>query len=177
MSRAVPNLMTNRLKLSTFKETDVASIMPLANNYEVAKNLGRMPYPYTTQDAKFFLDEIVATEMTWKVSLKETSKMVGTIGLRPIVDDEISELGYWYGQEFWGQGYATEAANAVIEFAFKELGLIRLEAGYFIVNQASGNVLKKLNFTQKGTSLRDCMAQKKKLNHAELELMSKDFNA
>lgn len=64
----------------------------------------------------------------------------------------------------------------MIGFALKELGLIRIEAGYFIVNEASGNVLKKLNFTQKGTSLRECMAQKKKLNHAELELMSKDFN-
>ena len=175
MSKPVPDLMTNRLKLSTFKETDIPSIVSLANNYEVAKNLGRMPFPYLVKDAEFFLDKIVTTELTWKISLLDTSEMIGTIGLRPIVKDEVSELGFWYGQEFWGNGYATEAANAVIDLAFKELALLKIEAGHFLVNEASGHVLKKVGFTQTGTSLRDCMAQNKKLSHAELELKSINF--
>ena len=175
MSTPQPELITQRLTLSLFNETDISAIVSLANNYEVAKNLGRMPFPYKLEDAEFFLAEIVTTELTWKVSLLETSEMIGTIGLRPIVKDEVSELGFWYGQNFWGKGYATEAANAVINLAFEELALLKIEAGHFLVNEASGHVLKKVGFTQTGTSLRDCMAQKKKLNHAELELKSENF--
>lgn len=170
MSGPTSKLETVRLSLSAFNQTDNSKIVSLANNYELAKNLGRMPYPYGKDDAAFFLTHIVTAEATWKVSLKETGEMIGTIGLRPIIKNTVSELGFWYGQVFWGYGYATEAAKAVIEHAFNDLNLTKIIAGHFVANPASGKVLKKLGFLQIGRSPRECMAQNKMLAHVELEL-------
>jgi len=98
--------------------------------------------------------------------------MIGSIGLRPIIRNKISELGFWYGQASWGYGYATEVGNAVIEHAFNDLNLTKIIAGHFVANPASGKVLKKLGFLQIGRSPRECMAQNKMLAHVELELTS-----
>ena len=172
MSDSISKLETDRLNLSSFNQMDKSKIVSLANNYEIAKNLGRMPYPYQKDDAEFFLTNVVTTEVTWKISLKETGEMIGTIGLKPVINNMVSELGFWYGQEFWGYGYATEAAKAVIEHAFHDLNLTKIIAGHFVANPASGKVLKKLGFLQIGRSPRECMTQTKMLAHVELELTS-----
>ena len=56
------------------------------------------------------------------------------------------EIGYWLGVPFWGQGYATEAARAVIDYAFEEFGSTELRAGARVVNPASRRVLEKCGF-------------------------------
>ena len=63
------------------------------------------------------------------------------------------ELGYWIGVPFWGLGYATEAARALIEYAFGELGDEFLLAGARVSNPASRRVLKKCGFKWIGVAL------------------------
>lgn len=60
------------------------------------------------------------------------------------------ETAYWVGETFWGNGYATEAAQAVMEFAFEEKGYHRVFARCFRSNPASGRVLEKLGMKQEG---------------------------
>jgi RimJ/RimL family protein N-acetyltransferase len=71
--------------------------------------------------------------------------MIGLADLGGISGAE-AELGYWLGKAWWGQGYATEAAGALIQFAWRALRLTRLNAGRAADNLASGRVLTKLGF-------------------------------
>ena len=64
--------------------------------------------------------------------------------------DERAELGYWVGKPFWGQGYCTEAAQAVIAYGFQTLGLNRIQAHHFGRNPASGRVMQKLGMRYEG---------------------------
>ena len=62
-----------------------------------------------------------------------------------------AELGYWVGKPYWGKGFCTEAAQAVLAYAFNELALIRVYARYLARNPASGRVMQKLHMQYEGT--------------------------
>ena len=64
-----------------------------------------------------------------------------------------AEIGYWLGETFWGCGIATEALNAMSEWAFRELHLVRLYAKVFARNQASARVLEKAGYVFEGRLL------------------------
>jgi RimJ/RimL family protein N-acetyltransferase len=63
------------------------------------------------------------------------------------------ELGYWLGVDHWGQGFATEAARAVIDFTFEEFDIEHLISGARVANPASRNVLEKCGFQWSGVEL------------------------
>jgi RimJ/RimL family protein N-acetyltransferase len=76
--------------------------------------------------------------------------LVGAVGLEINSAHERAEMGYWVGKTFWGSGYCTEAAEAVIDFGFKQLGLNRVIAYHMLRNPASGRVMEKLGMKQEG---------------------------
>ena len=77
----------------------------------------------------------------------EPARFIGSVGLG--VNDGEIELGYWIARDYWGRGYATEAARAVLKLA-KTLGHRRISAGHFTDNPASGRVLTKVGFEPTG---------------------------
>lgn len=117
----------------------------------VARNLARVPWPYTPEDARFFASqEQDARCPHFFITLPTSSQpaeIIGCVGLAQ-QDDEV-ELGYWIGRDFWGRGYATEAARAVLRLA-RMLGHTDVVAGHFIDNPASGAVLRKVGFVPTG---------------------------
>lgn len=60
------------------------------------------------------------------------------------------EIAYWSGEKYWGKGYGTEAAKALIEFAFQEKKLHKVFARYFKSNPASGRIMQKVGMVQEG---------------------------
>ena len=68
-------------------------------------------------------------------------------------EPETPELGYWLGVEHWGQGFATEAARAVIDFTFEEFDIEQLVSGARVANPASRNILEKCGFQWSGVEL------------------------
>jgi RimJ/RimL family protein N-acetyltransferase len=72
------------------------------------------------------------------------------VGLRIEQEDDRAELGYWIGKPYWGHGYCTEAARAVIGFGFEQCQLNRIHASCFSRNPASGRVLQKIGMTHEG---------------------------
>jgi RimJ/RimL family protein N-acetyltransferase len=142
---------------------DVSDIVKLAGDYDVAKNLSRMPYPYSDVDARTFVESCAkkraaGTDYAFAITRKEDGAYMGGIGLHKR-DGDAFEFGYWLGKPYWRQGYATEAARRLVAFAFLELGLTRVIAGYFHDNPASGHVLKKLGCAPDGAGERDCLAR------------------
>jgi ribosomal-protein-alanine N-acetyltransferase len=130
-----------------------------------------MPHPpYTMDDARFFLEKVVPNELTWAITSRGDDTFIGAIGLAPGVPGGVAELGYWLGRCFWGNGFATEAGSAVVQYAFRTLGLARLTSGYFTENLASDRVLTKLGFVKTGEDERQCLAQRKAVRSVEMEL-------
>ena len=73
------------------------------------------------------------------------------LGASSLYSVDQAEFGYWIGKEFWSRGYATEAAAAAIDYAFRSLGVNRVEALHFIGNSASGRVMEKCGMRHEGT--------------------------
>ncbi|MCH8684543.1 GNAT family N-acetyltransferase [Pedomonas mirosovicensis] len=160
-------IRTYRLLLRPPWPEDAAAITACLADGVVARNTAQVPHPYGLEDAKAFIDRCEAAEPqpTFVILGREgdDAPLAGCIGLfrSPEAGAEAGawELGYWIGKDWWGRGYATEAAKAVLELAFLGLRLPRVVAGHFIDNPASGRVLEKLGFTETGISKRHCLAR------------------
>ena len=101
---------------------------------------------------------VLGPQDAFAITRKDDGAYLGSVGLHKR-DGEAFEFGYWLGKPFWGQGYATEAARRLIAFAFMELQLESLIAGFFHDNPASGHVLEKLGCMPDGTDQRECLAR------------------
>ena len=144
-------LETERLRLRSYTNADVAELVPLVNVREVAATTLRIPYPYTEEDARAFLAMARETDKLWlAITLRSDARQIGGIGLRLDERNQHAELGYWIGVPYWGKGYATEAAREVIRYGFEDLKLHRIFASHFKHNPASGNILRKLGMRYEG---------------------------
>ena len=128
----------------------------LAGRREIADTTITIPHPYSEEQAQKWIAGFADLSAQGKVvvfgmTLKLGGNLVGTIGLRDIdAEHSQAELGFWVALECWGQGYATEAARAVVGFGFGQLGLNRIYAHHMVRNPASGRVLTKVGMKQEG---------------------------
>ncbi len=147
---------TQRLTLRPFEEADARRIAFLAGDYGVAKMCGRVPHPYTMANAFDFIGMITrGREAGREFAFAVTAPVDGLVGACGVSrsGDEASrtwEIGYWFGTPYWGLGYASEAARAVMDWSRGRLGAEAFVAGHFADNPASGNVLRKLGFVPTG---------------------------
>jgi RimJ/RimL family protein N-acetyltransferase len=150
------SLETERLILRPHTLADAAGLARLAGAREVAATTLRIPHPYTEQDARDFIgsrhsaSEAGEPETSFAITLRSDGQLCGGIGLRVDGAHHHAELGYWLGVPFWGKGYATEAARAVIDYGFDTLALHRIYASHFAHNLASGGVLRKIGMKHEG---------------------------
>lgn len=151
-STARPSLRTRRLSLRPPAMADAARLAALANDYDVTRMTGSMPYPYALADAEAFVrhagEADPAQEALFVVDLPGEGP-VGTIGLDP--DGVLAvEVGYWLGRSYWGRGYATEAVGALLAWANGAWGRRCVTARHFFDNPASAAVLAKAGFLYTG---------------------------
>ncbi len=147
---------TERLLLRPGWSEDVPALYDAIREERIVRNLAQAPWPYTLADAETFIGrERRAGEPASLVFLRTDGapRLIGSAGLGRMPSGEI-ELGYWIAPEYWGRGFATEAARAVIDNAKHSLRVTRLSAGHFLDNPASGRVLEKLGFTPTGDIVR-----------------------
>jgi RimJ/RimL family protein N-acetyltransferase len=154
---APQDLRTARLRLRSFEREDTPAIALLAGANEIAATTANIPHPYTEDDARSFLakageDFRAGLSMSFAVSLLPGQELCGAIGLHMARERERAELGYWIGVPFWGRGFATEAASAVVAFGFETLRLHRIYAFHFEGNIASKRVLEKIGMRHEGRS-------------------------
>lgn len=148
-------LETARLSLRRPNLADVKAIARLANDRRVVEMTRRMPFPYSRDDAARFVTSLAHghdTVFVIEAVVENDFEPVGVVGL-DWSNPASPELGYWLGVEHWGQGYATEAARAVIDFAFEEYDIRQIVSGARVVNPASRNVLEKCGFQWTGVEL------------------------
>lgn len=134
---------------------DKHEVQELAGDKEIAATTLSIPHPYTLEDAEHWLQTKIDNyendkEIAWAISNRDTESLLGAIGLNLDRDNESAELGFWIGKPFWGNGFVTEAARRVIEYAFSEMKLNRVEAYHMVGNDASGRVMEKLGMQYEG---------------------------
>ena len=151
-----PTLETERLVIRPFCDTDANAVQSLLQSREIAANTSSIEHPYPEGAAALWIathagcwarGESVVFAMVEKHKLEQVR---GAIGLEIHARDENAELGYWVGEPWWGRGYATEAAEAVLQFGFSVLGLRKIYAHHHAKNPASGRVMQKVGMQQEG---------------------------
>lgn len=150
-----PTLETRRLLLRPFRMADAEDVQRMAGDHAVADTTLKIPHPYEDGQAEVWIrnhrDWFASDEQAvFAIVLRNHDTLVGAIGLRMEREDQRAELGYWIGKSYWSQGYCTEAARAVIEFGFEQLGLHRIYAYSFSRNTASARVMQKLCMIHEG---------------------------
>ncbi|MNC21549.1 putative ribosomal N-acetyltransferase YdaF [compost metagenome] len=148
-------ISTARLTLRLFLPSDAAAVAMLCNNYNIYKNTLYLPYPYSIEDALSWIERhndnfIADRSYEFAVTDKVTGELYGAIALSNNQNFHNGELAYWIGEKYWGNGFATEAAEAVLQFAFDRMKYHKVFARYFGSNPASGSVMQKIGMEQEG---------------------------
>lgn len=150
----LPIIKTERLILRNIAMGDVDDMYEYAKTSLVGPTAGWKPHGSTYETkaviASFLGNQSRGDLGVWSIVLIDTGKMIGTIELYNYVPKFFAELGYSLNPSFWGMGYATEAARAVVDYGFNVLRLRRIEAGTFETNKQSMRVCEKVGFTKEG---------------------------
>ena len=162
MSLPTPTLHTDRLQLRPFSTTDADALYALHSNAHVLRYWDSPPWTEPERAERFIAacrqlaDEGTGARLA--IDRASDGAFLGWCGLTQWNPDYRSaSLGYCLGEAAWGQGYATEAAYAVLQWAYDTLDLNRVQAEADTRNAASARVLEKLGFVREGTLREDCV--------------------
>jgi RimJ/RimL family protein N-acetyltransferase len=167
-------IITERLFLRPVWREDAAALSLLLNDWEIASKLARVPWPYTQADADAFTAAAemaydAGKEMALAICLRPSPQVIGVAGCHFLENGE-REVGYWLGKSWWGHGFASEAALALVDGLFQSLRLPELSAGHQLANAASARVLAKLGFVATGVENRFCRAQNRDVPVQQMKL-------
>jgi ribosomal-protein-alanine N-acetyltransferase len=153
-----PVLLTDRLILRPYTPDDAPELAERLNNPKIYPTTLALPYPYEEHHAVEWISTHRAclergTGVNFAVTLEADHTIIGTVSLMSINEmHREAEIGYWIAPDYWNQGYATEACQAVLDYGFRRLNLHRIQARHFKGNPSSGRVIQKLGMQQEGIS-------------------------
>lgn len=168
-----PLLATERLVLRPPHEVDAEEMAALANNINVARMLAHMPHPYTIGDAEKFIAEAqenIGRACIYAITEADTGKFIGVGSLHEVAGDDEPHMGYWIGEPFWGKGYASEAARALVDLYFKVTPRPILLVSARVNNEASKKVIRKCGGKHVGSSMavHPLLGETQQLDHFEI---------
>jgi RimJ/RimL family protein N-acetyltransferase len=162
MPLPTPTLHTARLQLRPFTPADADVMFALHSNPHVLRYWDAPPWKERTRAERFIAVcgqlEQEGTGARVAIERAADAAFIGWCGLvnwNP--DYRSARMGYCLGDAAWGQGFATEAAGALLQWAFDALDLNRVQAETDTRNTASSRVLEKLGFVREGTLREDCI--------------------
>jgi len=151
--RLPDRLETERLVLRVRTVADAEDIFDYASRPEVSYPAGFPPVK-TLEDEIYYLEHILPERNQkenlpagYGIVVKGTDKVIGSVDFPRRHEDDVLELGYILHPDYWGRGYVPEVARALIDLAFRELGLHKIELTCFGYNIQSQRVAEKLGFT------------------------------
>ncbi|MBR7838487.1 GNAT family N-acetyltransferase [Actinospica durhamensis] len=162
MSLPTPSLPTARLRLRPFEDTDADDLFALHGNARVLRYWDSPPWTEPARAEKFVTRcrQMAQEGSGARLAVQRVSDgaFLGWCGLNSWSPDYRSaSVGYCYNEASWGHGYATEAARALLQWAFDTLDLNRVQSETDTRNVASARVLEKLGFVREGTLREDCV--------------------
>ena len=143
---------TERLVLRNRTLADAEAIFDFAGRPEVSS--AGFPPVKTLEDEIYYLEHILPERNQkenlpagYGIVVKGTDKVIGSVDFNHRHEDDVLEIGYTLHPDYWGRGYVPEAARTLINLAFKELELHKIELTCFGYNVQSQRVVEKLGFT------------------------------
>lgn len=170
----LPVLETKRLILRKLSIEDVEDLYSYSCNQEIYQYVAWEPHNTKSDTVKFIEFALSQYEnykvIPWGIENKENRKLIGTIDFSSWQPKHhIAEIGYMLSQDYWGKGIATEAANAVIQFGFNHMDLVRIQAKCFVDNKSSARVMEKTGMTFEGIIRKGILVKGK---HQDLKMYS-----
>ena len=150
-----PVLETERLVLRPFQLSDAARVKALAGAFEIYRTTLNIPHPYEDGMAEKWIATHASqfyegSSVNLAVTLKADGILIGAIGLDATLRHQRTELGYWIGVPYWGNGYCTEAAVAVVRYGFTVMNYHKITSSHMEGNPASGRVMQKAGMRREG---------------------------
>jgi RimJ/RimL family protein N-acetyltransferase len=179
--RSAAPISTRRLLLREPEFGDVSRIARHLAEPSVASMLASIPSPFTEAHASVLVgDLLTSNERGDALALaiarrRDPGTLMGLISFSK--SGSAAEIGWWLGPRYWGRGFASEAAVAMIEVAFRDESLDRLSAGAFADNPASLRMQTRLGFRSSGQGRRFCVARAALTDHINMVLTREDHLA
>ena len=171
-----------RIILRSWEYEDEKDLVEGLNNINVSKWLASVPYPYTENDAKSFIEHAKKSDerdyIALAIVLKENNKVIGGTEIRNInKKDGTASGGIWLNEKYQKNGYGTEAFSTKIKYSFDTLGLRRMENGYFSNNEKSKKMQEKLGYKIEGLKRKKylCLATNEYVDECITGLLKEEF--
>ncbi|WP_417482695.1 GNAT family N-acetyltransferase [Maricaulis sp.] len=173
-----PRIETTRLLLRPPEMSDAPDIARYAGDYDIAKMTMLIPHPYPEPAAEMWVlmrlagwDKTANRHLILQTRDVDGGEMCGMAGVFKRSPEADWEIGYWIAKPFWGRGLATEAGQALIDYARDELAAQAVTAGHYDDNPTSGRVLEKLGFRYTGEACEQfCLGRLARANCLDMKL-------
>lgn len=154
-----PAIVTTRLRLRPMELDDGPTIHRLVNDKEICYNCVDIPYPYPEGAAESWILGHPMRFMQQQAAIFAITKdeeIIGACGIEYKYSADHYEIGYWIGRDFWGNGYATEAAQHLLNFGLYDLNLPEIYAESLSTNVNSCRVLEKIGMQHVARTRKPC---------------------
>jgi len=179
----LPDLETERLKVRRLALDDADDMFAYASSEEVARYVLWTPHR-SRDDSLAFLrmtipeyDDPHIRRHKWGIVLKATGRLIGTIDIFKSPGDNAGEIGYAIGTEYWGHGYVTEAATAVVRLGFEHMALNRIEARCNPANTGSARVMEKVGMSYEGTIREQVFVKGRYVDLKVYSILKREYDA
>lgn len=168
-----------RLRLRPPVPADAPAITAFVSDPRVATMTALIPHPYPEGGAAWWIGQ---AQEAWRageiasfmICRRGSEELIGAISLALGTAGEV-EIGYWIGVPHWGRGYATEALQRLLRYAFDELGLERVDTYHFSHNPASGRVMQKAGLRFRGVVPLGCSRGAERYDQVRYGIAAEDW--
>ena len=162
-------LHTENLVIKKPSEKHLKSLIKELNNWNISKWLIEVPYPYSIDDAKYWVKKTKQDQYSLNIYLK--NKLIGGVSLSNQRENSKWELGYWIGEEYWGNGYAIEACENLISYFFSNTNNSIIYASHMKDNIKSKKIIIKLGFKLVGSGKKFSISRNEMVEDLYYELI------
>ena len=162
-------LHTDNLVIKKPSENHLNSLIKELNNWNISKWLIEVPYPYSIDDAKYWVKKTKQDQYSLNIYLK--NKLIGGVSLSNQRENSKWELGYWIGEEYWGNGYAIEACENLISYFFSNTNNSIIYASHMKDNIKSKKIIINLGFKLVGSGKKFSISRNEMVEDLNYELI------
>ena len=162
-------LYTENLIIKKPTENDLNSLIKELNNWNISKWLVEVPFPYSINDANYWMKKTREDEFSFNIYLK--NKLIGGISITNKLENNKWELGYWIGEEYWGNKYAIEACECLIKYFFTNTSNNIIFASHMKDNIKSNKIILSLGFKKIGIGKKYSVSRKEEVEDINYQLI------
>jgi len=162
-------ITTLNLVLKKPDNKDITSLIEELNNWNISKWLVEVPYPYSINDANYWIKKTKEDEFSFNIYLN--NKLIGGISISKKLGNTKWELGYWIGEKYWGNKYAKEACESLIKYFFTNTSNNIIYASHMKDNIKSKNIILSLGFTEIGPGSKYSLSRQEEIEDINYQLI------